>query len=88
MIELVLGGPLAERRANTDRAMALRRGGLRVLHRQQLALLKEWRGNNQPNNPQSNANPPSIANPQSNAELLNRLLLSVNAIASGLGATG
>lgn len=88
MIELVLGGPLAERRANTDRAMALRRGGLRVLHRQQLALLKEWRGNNQPNNPQSIANPPSIANPQSNAELLNRLLLSVNAIASGLGATG
>jgi hypothetical protein len=59
-----------------------------------LALLKEWRGNNQPNNPQSIANPPSIAdppsiaNPQSNAELLNRLLLSVNAIASGLGATG
>jgi phosphoenolpyruvate carboxylase len=68
--------------------MALRRGGLRVLHRQQLALLKEWRGNNQPNNPQSNANPPSNVNPQSNAELLNRLLLSVNAIASGLGATG
>jgi phosphoenolpyruvate carboxylase len=75
LLEAVYGGPLAERRPNVEAMMALRREGLRRLHRQQVALLRQWRRRE------------GLA-PDAVAALQTRLLLTVNAIASGLGATG
>ena len=62
-----------------DAAWRLDRVGqapLRVLHHQQIALLREWRGH--------------IANEDHTAAdaLLPKLLLSINSIASGLRTTG
>ncbi len=76
MIEKVYGGPLAERRPNIQRMMLLRSTGLRVLHHQQISLLKMWRSYHRMNQPHSAE------------ELIPQLLLTVNAIASGLGTTG
>jgi phosphoenolpyruvate carboxylase len=56
--------------------MNLRASGLRVLHQQQIGLLKMWR---------------SYHRMQATNEadkLIPQLLLTVNAIASGLGTTG
>jgi phosphoenolpyruvate carboxylase len=76
MVEALYGGPLAQRRPNVHALMQTRREGLRVLHRQQLALLRQWRDLRQ-------------ANATSEADaLLPHLLLTVNALASGLGSTG
>lgn len=75
MLERLYGGPLAERRPNVEAMMALRREGLRRLHRQQCALLRQWRRRD------------DLA-ADDVAALQTRLLLTVNAIASGLGATG
>ena len=76
MLERIYGGTLAERRPNIDASLRVRRQPLRVLHRQQIALLREWRGMRQ------------RGEDEGAAALLPRLLLTVNAIASGLGATG
>jgi phosphoenolpyruvate carboxylase len=76
MLEVVYGGTLAARRPNIDASLGVRREPLRVLHRQQVALLREWRGLKR------------TAQDASAAALLPDLLLTVNAIASGLGATG
>jgi phosphoenolpyruvate carboxylase len=76
MIERIYGGPLAERRPNIQWMMQLRANGLRVLHRQQISLLKMWRSYNK------------MGQPQSAESLVPQLLLTVNAIASGLGTTG
>jgi phosphoenolpyruvate carboxylase len=73
-LELAYDGPLAERRPNIEAMAELRREGLRRLHRQQIELLREWRG--------GGAEGPSAE------ALQTRLLLTVNAIASGLGGTG
>ncbi|XZE33307.1 phosphoenolpyruvate carboxylase [Pirellulaceae bacterium SH501] len=76
MVEAIYGGPLAQRRPNVQRMMNLRASGLRVLHQQQIGLLKMWR---------------SYHRMQATAEadkLIPQLLLTVNAIASGLGTTG
>ena len=76
MLERIYGGPLAERRPNIHASLQMRTPALRVLHREQIALLREWRGLR-------------AACDHSNAgALLPQLLLTVNAIASGLGATG
>lgn len=75
MLEKLYGGPLAERRPNVEAMMALRREGLRLLHRQQVDLLKQWRNRQE-------------RDPEEVASLQTRLLLTVNAIASGLGTTG
>jgi phosphoenolpyruvate carboxylase len=76
MLEELYGGPLAERRPNVHGMMHVRQEGLRTLHRQQIALLRAWR------QLQRNG-----AAAESEA-LLPHLLLTVNAIASGLGSTG
>ena len=76
MVEEVYGGSLAVRRPNIQRMMNLRSNGLRVLHHQQIALLKAWRSYHR-------LHEPKLAN-----ELVPQLLLTVNAIASGLGTTG
>ena len=76
MIEQLYGGPLAERRPNIQRMMSLRTAGLRVLHDQQIRLLTAWREHHR-------TGASDVAE-----RLVPELLLTVNAIASGLGTTG
>jgi phosphoenolpyruvate carboxylase len=76
MIERVYQGTLAERRPNIHATVQMRKEPLRVLHQQQIALLREWRE-------ARGCNDDTAA-----AAFLPPLLLTVNAIASGLGATG
>jgi phosphoenolpyruvate carboxylase len=76
MLELVYGGPLSERRPNIHAMTQLRRDALRTLHQRQIELLRQWRTMRQQDN-------------QAAATLLlPHLLLTVNALASGLGSTG
>jgi phosphoenolpyruvate carboxylase len=75
LLEELYGGPLEERRPNIHAMAELRRAGLRRLHRQQIQLLREWRSE-------------SGAEPERRRALQTRLLLTVNAIASGIGGTG
>ena len=76
MLERVYRGTLAERRPNIHSTVHMRREPLRELHRQQIALLSEWRAALR------------FGQDAAAAALLPSLLLTVNAIASGLGATG
>jgi len=75
-IEWLYDGPLSERRPNIQRMMNLRSSGLRVLHRQQIDLLKMWRSYHR------------MQQTKEADQLIPQLLLTVNAIASGLGTTG
>lgn len=76
MLEVLWGGLLEERRPHIYQALRLRQPWLRVLHRQQVALLRQWRALRQ-------------AEKQAEAEqVLPQLLLTVNAIAGGLRTTG
>jgi phosphoenolpyruvate carboxylase len=76
MLEAIYGGPLAEQRPRVHWMLNKRQEGLRVLHTQQIALLREWRVRRQ-------------ADDQAEVEaLLRQLLLTINAIASGLRTTG
>lgn len=76
MIERVYGGPLEQRRPNVERMIKLRSAGLRTLHQQQIRLLGRWR------------NYRRMQETAQADKLLPELLLTVNAIASGLGTTG
>lgn len=76
MLESIYGGPLAEQRPNIRRMLDLRAAGLRVLHHQQIALLERWRNDHRG------------GQFETAEQLIPRLLLTVNAIASGLGTTG
>jgi phosphoenolpyruvate carboxylase len=76
MLEQIYGGRLADRRPNIDASLRVRRQPLKVLHRQQIALLRDWRGMRQ------------RGDDDGADALLPGLLLTVNAIAGGLGATG
>jgi len=76
MVEQVYGGPLAEQRPNVQRMISLRHEGLRLLHHQQISLLRRWRSYQR------------MGETRQADDLLPQLLLSVNAIASGLGTTG
>jgi phosphoenolpyruvate carboxylase len=76
VLEAIYRGPLSERRPNIHGSLERRREPLRALHRQQIALLRDWRLNRQAGKAQ-----------QADA-MLPRLLRTVNAIASGLGSTG
>jgi phosphoenolpyruvate carboxylase len=76
MLERIYRGTLAERRPNIHGTVQMRKEPLRVLHRQQIALLREWRAARR------------LGDDEAAAALLPSLLLTVNAIASGLGATG
>ncbi|MGH7789205.1 MAG: phosphoenolpyruvate carboxylase [Candidatus Binatia bacterium] len=75
LLERLLGGPLRQRRPRITRAIALRHTALRALHREQIALLRDWRA----------AQRDGAAGAD---ELLTRLLLTLNAIAGGLRTTG
>jgi phosphoenolpyruvate carboxylase len=72
----LFGGELEARRPRMMKTITLRRAGLTVLHQRQIALLKKWREAR------------LAENEKAAAEMLPDLLLSINAIASGLRTTG
>jgi len=72
----IFDGDMAERRPRMAKTLAIREAPLRVLHHHQITLLKKWRKH-------------LVAGRQHEADaLLPDLLLSINAIASGLRTTG
>lgn len=75
MIERVFGGDLLARRPRLSRVLKLRNAGLTMLHRRQIELLRQWR-----------SKPHDVD--QSSDPLFIQLLVTVNAIASGLRTTG
>ncbi len=75
MIDELFQAPRRERRPRMIKTLELRNAGLHCLHRQQIALLREWRALQAEGNVGA-------------GELLPTVLLSVNAIASGLRTTG
>jgi phosphoenolpyruvate carboxylase len=76
LLETIYGGPLAERRPRIQRLIDLRQPALEPLHAHQIALLDRWRRHRE------------AGDEAAGEALLPELLLTVNAIASGLGATG
>ena len=76
MLEQIYDGTLAKRRPNIHGMLQMRREALRTLHRQQITLLRRWRGMRRQ------------SKDEEATTLLSSLLLTVNAIAGGLGATG
>jgi phosphoenolpyruvate carboxylase len=72
MLERIYSGPLPEQRPNVQHFLDLRQQGLKTLHHQQIDLLRTWR--DQPEDESDDVLPP--------------LLLTINAIANGLGTTG
>lgn len=75
MIERVFGAPVAERRPRLSHVLGFRRSGLRMLHRQQIGFLRKWRALQAAGDPAAD-------------QVLIELLVTVNAIASGLRTTG
>lgn len=69
-------GAMTERRPRMAKTLAIREAPLRVLHHRQIALLRQWRELQH------------AGRPQDADSLLPDLLLSINAIASGLRTTG
>ncbi len=76
ILEQVFGGPLDERRPRIHGTLSIRQDGLRALHRHQIDVLKQWRARR------------SDQDQAALKDLESQLLLTVNAIATGLGATG
>jgi len=76
MIESLRGGAMTKRRPRLAKTLGLRAEALRALHRQQLRLLTQWR-----ELVKAGDQPAADA-------MLPDLLLSINAIASGLRTTG
>ncbi len=76
MVDAVFDAPRARRRPRMLETIALRAEGLRRLHGHQISLLRTWRSERE------------HGGDRRAAELLNLLLGTVNAIASGLRATG
>ena len=77
MLEAIYGGPLCELRPRIQRVIDRRHEALVPLHVHQISLLRRWREAKAAGDVSSEK-----------SRLLPQLLLSVNAIASGLGATG
>ena len=73
LLERIFGGTLAQRRPRMWKTLKLRDERLRLLHHQQIRLLRQWR---------------SLRASSDADKLLPQLLLNVNAIASGLRTTG
>ena len=76
MIDLIFGSTFGERRPRMLRTLEMRERPLRILHHQQVALLKDWRAAQKK------------GDEKTTNELLNALQFSVNAVASGLRTTG
>jgi phosphoenolpyruvate carboxylase len=78
----IYGGPIASYRPMLSRTIALRQPGLRILHADQINLLRTWRRLRREGDD-------GDGDRDARAEaLLARLLVGVNALASGLGTTG
>ncbi len=75
MMSEIFGGSLESRRPRMIKTLHLRAHALRILHQQQIELLKKWRAARASSSPEAE-------------KLLPKVLLSVNAIASGLRTTG
>ncbi len=76
MLTECFGRSTMDRRPRAAKTLALRADALRVLHRQQIGLLRRWRGLQK------------AGDEQAAKRMLPELLLSINAIASGLRTTG
>lgn len=76
MLDSLFGKPMRERRPRLDKTLLLRDEALRVLHGHQIGILTRWR-TLRANNDVAGAD-----------ALLPTLLLSINAVASGLRTTG
>ena len=76
MLEELRGSPMAKRRPRMLKTLGLRADALRVLHFQEIHLLRRWRA-------LRNTGDEATAE-----RMLPELLLSINAIASGLRTTG
>ncbi len=76
ILEELFNGPIAKRRPRLAYTLAIREEPLKVLHAQQIALLKLWRER------------VKAGNAEAVEEMLPDLLISVNAVASGLRTTG
>lgn len=76
MLSELFDGSMEDRRPRMAKTLGIRDEPLAVLHRQQISLLRTWRA--------------ALAeeNPQVAEAILPKLLLSINAIASGLRTTG
>ncbi len=72
MLDEIFQGAVETRRPRMIKTLELRADALLVLHRRQIQLLKEWRA----------------ADGETANAILPRVLLSINAIASGLRTTG
>lgn len=72
MVERIYDGSLADRRPNVHEHLALREPALKSLHKLQIELLAQWRQDDE----------------EKRSTGLVELLLTVNAIAGGLGTTG
>jgi phosphoenolpyruvate carboxylase len=75
MVETVFGADLLARRPRLARVLELRQRGLEMLHRRQIELLRRWRSEERS---EDAASDPTFI----------ELLVTVNAIASGLRTTG
>ncbi|HYN39992.1 MAG TPA: phosphoenolpyruvate carboxylase, partial [Rhodospirillales bacterium] len=76
LLEELYGGPMQQERPTLSRSIAMRVEGLRTLHDDQIRLLRAWRQHIRDGR-------------ESEADgLLGQLLVTVNALASGLGTTG
>jgi phosphoenolpyruvate carboxylase len=76
MLSAIYGAPLAQARPSVQEGLDLRNAALIPLHEAQISLLRDWRGHR------------DAGNEEAAAAVLPRILLTVNAIASGLGTTG
>ncbi|MBV9658295.1 MAG: phosphoenolpyruvate carboxylase [Verrucomicrobia bacterium] len=75
-LDALFGKPLQQRRPRAAKTLALRADALRVLHGEQITLLRQWRDAH------------DAGDDAKEQALLPALLLSINAIASGLRTTG
>jgi len=75
-LDLLHGSPVEERRPRMWRTIRMRDAGLRALHEYQVDVLRQWRAHR------------AEGDDAAAEALLPRVLLSVNAIASGLRTTG
>jgi phosphoenolpyruvate carboxylase len=75
IVEKVFGADLLARRPRLSRVLQLRQPGLEMLHRRQIELLRRWRADDRSDDAASD---PTFI----------ELLVTVNAIASGLRTTG
>jgi phosphoenolpyruvate carboxylase len=76
LLEGLYEGRMDDRRPRMAKTLAIREAPLKVLHRQQIAILRDWR---------------ELVATEREAEaetMFPKMLLSINAIASGLRTTG